>query len=219
MIPVGLTLRNFLSYGEDAPSLDFSAFDVACITGRNGHGKSALFDAVTWALWGEARKASSDRKPDDGLLRIGATDMRVEFVFDLDGQRFRVTRSYRKTARSGSSSLELQVYDTDGDRYRSISESSSIRKTQARIDKLIRIGYDTFVNSAFILQGRVDEFTRRSPSERKAILSDILELSRYDELGALAKDRARTAEAEIVKHRAEAEHVQAAEDRLTELEE
>jgi len=196
VIPVSLTLRNFLSYGEDARTLDFSDFRVACITGKNGHGKSALFDAMTWALWGEARKASSDRKPDEGLLRIGATDLRVEFVFDLDGQRFRVARGYRKTARSGSSTLELQIFDGGSDRFRSLSESGSIRKTQSRIDKLIRVGYDTFVNSAFILQGRVDAFTRRSPSDRKAILADILELSRYDALAARARDHARRAETE-----------------------
>ena len=191
MIPVTLTLQNFLSYGEDVPTLDFTTFQIACVTGKNGHGKSALFDAITWALWGEARKASSDRKPDEGLLRTGATDLRVEFVFDLDGQRFRVCRSFRKTARSGSSSLELQVFDPSNDRFRTLSESGSIRKTQARIENLIRIGYDTFINSAFILQGRVDEFTRRSPSDRKAILSEILELSRYDALGARAREHAR----------------------------
>ncbi len=155
MIPVSLTLKNFLSYGEEAPTLDFSKFQIACVTGRNGHGKSALFDAITWALWGEARKASSDRKPDEGLLRIGATDLRVEFVFDLEGQRFRVSRSYRKTARSGSSSLELQVFDASVDRYRAISESSSIRKTQAALDRLVRISYDTFVNSAFIIEAPI----------------------------------------------------------------
>ena len=197
MIPVSLSLRNFLSYGDEAPTLDFTDFSIACITGRNGHGKSALFDAITWALWGEARKASSDRKPDEGLLRIGATDLRVEFVFDLEGQRFRVSRSYRKTARSGSSSLELQIFDAETDRYRSLSESSSIRKTQARIDCLIRVSYDTFVNSAFILQGRVDEFTRRSPTDRKAILADILELSRYDALSARARERARQSDSEV----------------------
>lgn len=201
MIPVSLTLRNFLSYGEDAPTLDFSTFQIACITGQNGHGKSALFDAITWALWGEARKASSDRKPDEGLLRIGATDLRVEFVFDLDGQRFRVSRAYRKTAKSGSSTLELQVLDPESNRYRALSESSSIRKTQARIDRLVRISYDTFVNSAFILQGRVDEFTRRSPSDRKAILADILELSRYDALGLRAREKARASDAEAVRVR------------------
>ncbi len=199
MIPVSLTLRNFLSYGEDAPTLDFSQFQIACVTGRNGHGKSALFDAITWALWGEARKASSDRKPDEGLLRIGSTDLRVEFVFDLDRQRFRVARSFRKTSRSGSSRLELQVLDEATNRYRALSESGSIRKTQARLNKLVRMGYDTFVNSAFILQGRVDEFTRRSPTDRKAILADILELSRYDSLAARARDHARRAETEVIR--------------------
>ena len=201
MIPVSLTLKNFLSYGEDAPTLDFTSFQLACVTGRNGHGKSAVFDAMTWALWGEARKASSDRKPDEGLLRIGATDMRVEFVFDLDGQRFRVGRSFRKTTKSGSSSLELQVFDPADARFRALSESSSIRKTQDRINSLIRVSYDTFVNSAFILQGHVDAFTRRSPSERKAILSEILELSRYDALGLRARDRAQTSEADGVRAR------------------
>ena len=71
MIPISLSLQNFLSYGENVPPLDFSSFHVACISGRNGHGKSALLDAITWALWGEARKSGSDRRPNDGLLRIG----------------------------------------------------------------------------------------------------------------------------------------------------
>jgi exonuclease SbcC len=194
MIPVSLKLKNFLSYGEDSPTLDFTSFQVACVTGRNGHGKSALFDAITWAIWGEARKASSDRKPDEGLLRIGATDLLVEFVFDLDGQRFRVRRSYRKTTKSGSSSLELQILDPTDNRFRTLSESSSIRKTQGRINNLMRVSYDTFINSAFILQGRVDAFTRRSASERKDILSEILELSRYDALGLRARDRAQRSE-------------------------
>ncbi|MEE2752522.1 MAG: SMC family ATPase, partial [Candidatus Latescibacterota bacterium] len=196
MIPVSLKLKNFLSYGEDSPTLDFTNFKVACVTGRNGHGKSALFDAITWAIWGEARKASSDRKPDEGLLRIGATDLLVEFVFDLDGQRFRIRRSYRKTTKSGSSALELQILDPAENRFRALSESSSIRKTQGRINDLIRVSYDTFINSAFILQGRVDAFTRRSPSERKTILSEILELSRYDALGIRARDYAQRSETE-----------------------
>ena len=210
MIPVSLNLRNFLSYGEDVPTLDFTGFQLACVTGRNGHGKSALFDAITWALWGEARKASSDRKPDEGLLRIGASDLRVDFTFDLDGQRFRVNRSFRETARSGTSSLELQIFDPATDRYRALSESSSIRKTQARINTLIRVSYDTFVNSAFILQGKTDAFTRRSPSERKAILSEILELSRFDVLGASARNRAQESEANGIRARADMDRIEAA---------
>ncbi|GAH81914.1 unnamed protein product, partial [marine sediment metagenome] len=49
----------------------------------------------------------------------------------------------------------------------------------------------TFINSAFILQGRIDEFSRKSARERKEILSEILGLSRYDELANLAKSHLR----------------------------
>ena len=73
MIPRSLSLHNFLSYGENVPTLDFSQFHVACLSGDNGHGKSAMLDAITYALWGELRKAQQERKHDDDLLRIVAS--------------------------------------------------------------------------------------------------------------------------------------------------
>jgi exonuclease SbcC len=201
MIPTRLTLKNFLSYGDDVPELDFTSFHVACISGGNGHGKSALLDAITWALWGEARKAATDRKPDEGLLRIGTTDMQVTFEFRLEDEQYRVTRSFRKTPRAGSTSLELQVYSPESDSYKALSEEGSLRKTQERLNALLRMGYDTFINSAFILQGRADEFTRRNARDRKAILGEILGLSRYDDLATLARSRVQTADFEIAKAR------------------
>ena len=47
MIPVRLQLRNFMSYGDEPQSLDFDGFHLACLCGDNGHGKSALLDAIT----------------------------------------------------------------------------------------------------------------------------------------------------------------------------
>ena len=199
MIPTRLALKNFLSYSEDAPALDFASFHVACISGANGHGKSALLDAITWALWGEARKAGTDRKPDEGLLRTGTTDMQVTFEFQLEGKQYRVTRSYRKTARAGSTSLELQLYSPESNSYKALSEEGSLRKTQERLNSLLRMGYDTFINSAFILQGRADEFTRRNARDRKTILGEILGLSRYDDLTGLARIRVHKADLEIAK--------------------
>ena len=82
MIPLSLRLRNFMSYGEDVPPLDFTHFTTACLTGDNGHGKSTLLDAMTWALWGETRAKSLD-----DVVRLGQYDAEVEFVFDLEGER------------------------------------------------------------------------------------------------------------------------------------
>ncbi|KPJ48763.1 MAG: hypothetical protein AMJ38_04560 [Dehalococcoidia bacterium DG_22] len=57
MIPARLSMRNFLCYRDNVPPLDFSGIHVACLSGDNGHGKSALLDAITWALWGKGAPA------------------------------------------------------------------------------------------------------------------------------------------------------------------
>jgi exonuclease SbcC len=190
LIPVKLTLKNFLSYGEDVPPLDFTQFHIACLSGNNGQGKSALLDALTWAMWGEGRKASQEKKADNSLLRIGQKDMQVEFVFDLEGDRYRIIRTFSLVKKSSRSSLEFQVFNQEDNDYISLT-CPSIRKTQEKITKTLRIDYQTFINSAFILQGRIDEFSRKSARERKEILSEILGLSHYDKLANLAKSHLR----------------------------
>lgn len=189
MIPVSLTLKNFLSYGEQIPQLDFTSLHVVCLSGDNGHGKSALLDAITWAVWGEARKAPSDRKPDERLLRLGTTEMAVEFEFELDVGRYRILRQYQKTGRGGKSTLEFQGYNDESGGFISLT-GPSISATQQKIIDTLRMDYTTFINSVFILQGRADEFTKRSARERKEILADMLGLSRYDQLAAAARIRA-----------------------------
>lgn len=189
MIPVTLSLRNFLSYGEDVPALDFTQFSVACLSGDNGHGKSALLDAMTYALWGEARKGQHERKPDDGLLRLGASEMQVELTFDLEAERFRAIRSYRKRSKRGVAQLELQLYDEASQTYRSLSEGDSLTRTQERIEQLLCMDYETFTNSAFIVQGHADAFTEKNARQRKEILAQILGLERYDRLQGLARVR------------------------------
>ena len=186
MIPLKLQLRNFMCYRE-LDSLDFSGIHLACLAGDNGHGKSALLDAMTWALWGKARA-----KHDDELIHLGQTEMEVEFEFALGENRYRVIRK-RDSHGRGQSSLELQVRDDH--LFRPLTEPT-IRQTQARINRLLRMDYETFINSAFLLQGRADEFTTKTPAERKRVLGEILGLSLYDQYEERAKERAKAREIE-----------------------
>ena len=72
MIPLKLTVKNFLCYRDNAPTLDLESVHVACLCGDNGHGKSALLDAITFALWGSSRLG--ERGHDD-LIHKGQRDM------------------------------------------------------------------------------------------------------------------------------------------------
>ncbi len=180
MEPVRLQLSNFLSYGEGVAPLELQQLSVTCLSGPNGHGKSALLDALTWALWGAARKAAERTVNLQGLLRLGATEMWVDLVFDHEGQRYRVHRTFRT-----SRGQRLDLFIRDDEEWRPLT-LGSLTQTQARLTALLRMDYETFCQSAFLVQGRADEFTRQTPAKRKATLAEVLGLSRYERLHKLA---------------------------------
>jgi exonuclease SbcC len=186
MIPVKLNLRNFMCYTDAHEPLEFDGIHVACLSGANGHGKSALLDAMTWALWGRSRA-----QRDDDLVSLGGagTEMEVEFEFRLGAEQYRVIRKRNKRGR-GQSMLELAVRQADGE-YRALT-GNNLRETERQVEGLLRMSYETFTNSSFILQGRADSFTTRTPNERKQVLAEILDLSYYDRL----EERARRLAAE-----------------------
>ncbi len=184
MIPLQLTLKNFLSY-RDEVSIDLSPIRIACLSGDNGSGKSALLDAMTWALWGKAR-SNSDRE----IVSLGATEMEVTFAFRLGDREYRVFRR-RSLTGAGKHTLEVDVRAI-GDSIWSHMTGDSVSHTQKKINHLLSLEYDTFVHSAFILQGKADAFTEKSPSDRKKILGEILNLQEYDALAKSARDRSNT---------------------------
>ncbi|HEY1295263.1 MAG TPA: SMC family ATPase [Chloroflexota bacterium] len=190
---MSLNLRNFMSYTDVHEPLRFDGIHVAVLTGDNGHGKSALLDAITWALWGRARSRAVDE-----LIHSGASDMEVEFEFALDEHQYRVIRKRQRRGRSGYSDLQFAILADEG--YRPLTERS-VSETERLIERTLRMSYETFTNSSFIQQGRADSFTTNSPAERKRILAEILELGYYDDLEGRAKERFKTCEARLLDER------------------
>ena len=169
MIPVSLTLKGFLSYREQV-SLDFSGFEMACVVGPNGAGKSSLLDAMTWALFGKARSA------DDDLINMQEKSTEVAFTFDYEGQRYEVTRSKK---RRSTKIMNLQVFDDITEKWVSLSEAT-MSATQEKLERILKMDYDTFINASFFLQGKADQFAKQRPADRKITLAKILELDIWD---------------------------------------
>jgi DNA repair protein SbcC/Rad50 len=168
MIPQKLTLNGFLSY-RDEVSIDLSLIKVACVSGANGAGKSTLFDAITWALFGRARRN------DDAVITDGMENCQVKFEFKYENESYRVERS--KTRGKGTT-LEFQIKNSDK-KWKPLTESG-IRATEERIKDVLRLDYETFVNASFFLQGKADMFAVQTPGKRKEILSSILGLEVWE---------------------------------------
>ncbi len=194
MIPHELVLRNFMCYRGEQHPLQFDGLHVACLSGENGAGKSALLDAITWVLWGEARMSHEE------LVAQGESDMWVDMTFVLNDQYYRVIRHWQRTHKGGRSAnikhtLDLQVRQEDLS-WRTISELT-MTDTARKIEDLLRMKYDTFINASFLLQGRADEFTRKIPSKRKEVLADILDLGEYAMLEKRAKEKAKVLDGQV----------------------
>lgn len=199
MIPLYLTLSGFLSY-RDPQELDFTRVDLACISGHNGAGKSSLLDAITWVVFGQARKR------DESIINIPSNSAEVSFIFAYEGRIYRIQRTM---PRGKTSLLEFQIsqkaYTEMGadrsaalkDRFgpwRPLTEATQ-RATQARIEETLSLDYDTFINASFFLQGKADQFTQQRPGDRKRILSSILGLDIWEQY------RQKTAESRLAVER------------------
>ena len=191
MIPIRLSVRNFMCYRDNVPPLNFGGIHTTSICGSNGHGKSALIDAMTWALWGQTRA-----RRDDDLIHTGETEVAVEFDFAVGEQVYRIIRRHsrpKSRRASGQTILELQIATEDG--FRPIT-GNTIHETQQKIIDTLHMDYPTFTNSAYLRQGHADEFTTSNPARRKQVLANILGLSFYDGLETRAKELARQRETE-----------------------
>ena len=224
MIPIILTLSGFLSY-HDPVEIDFTGFELACIAGPNGAGKSSLLDAITWALFGQARKR------DDSIINAQSSTAEVSLVFEYEGNHYHVQRI---RAREKTTMLEFHILGrdetnayqegrlkTDGgspaeeDGLLSTDNGGSsiverllagtwkpltertLRATENRIQETLRMDYETFTNASFFLQGKADQFTQQRPGDRKRILSSILGLEVWENYRQRAGERRRGLEGEI----------------------
>ena len=188
MIPIKIQIKNFLSYGAELQTIDFGNYHLICLSGKNGHGKSALLDAMTWAIWGQARKAGATSKADSGLIRLGQKQMLVIFDFVFNFQHYRIRREIMISQAKTTAVLEFGMIQDDG--VITLTDKT-IKATQDAIVRLIGLDFDSFINSAFLRQGGSNEFSKKSSKERKEILAAILGLNHYDKLKDLAAEKVR----------------------------
>lgn len=188
MKPLRIEIKDFGAIAHMV--IDFTAISCAAICGPNGAGKStAITIAPRFALFGVVKAGCSV----DDMVRAGTTEAEVIFDFEQNGAVYRVVRT-RSTKGKGKSTLELQRQS--GELWTSES-GASISETQKKIIQLLNLDDETFVASSMILQGRANEFTSRPAGQRKAILSQVLQLDQYETLQEKAKGKVQVVSSEL----------------------
>jgi len=193
VIPIKLKLQNFLSHSQS--EIDFNKFNVALVLGSyngeldhsNGSGKSSLLEAIIWALFGKSR-----HKRKDGIVKKDKRNCKVEFVFEIDGVQYKISR--RRDKILGEEDVIFE--QLDGIIFKNISCDTN-SATNDKIIDIINVNYEVFVNSVYFKQNDISMFAESTPSKRKDILKALLKMDIWDEYQKVAKDKAATLSAKI----------------------
>lgn len=174
MIIRTLSMESFLSHSET--SIDFDS-GVNIIVGKNGAGKSSIFEAIKFALFGMQR---SNRD----LLQYGKKHGRVKLTFNLEGNTYYVERTLE---RSGNRIETKGAVITLGDRI----EAEGVTAVNQYITKIIGVSDEVFMNSVFIEQGQIDSLITKQKSKRLDLFNEILGLHNlqkvYERLNEMKK--------------------------------
>jgi len=194
VIPRRIALRGFLCY-HDEQVLDFDGCDLWVFTGRNGSGKSAVFDAMTYALFAAHRGGKQDAA---SLIHAGADSLAVTFEFDLGPHRYRARRSLRRNGRSERQIFRREPAEADGgdDRWPAVPETQTEAGFKRWIEEHIGLTYETFTASVLLMQGRADNLLSTRPRERFEILAGVVDLASYRRIHDAADRRRQRRQAE-----------------------
>lgn len=173
-----IKVKNFGAIPES--EVDLSGIFLSSILGKNGFGKSTLFTyAPLFALFGKTKNNCSV----DEMIRTGTQDMMVQIEFEHQGEIYQVTRTRKRNKKS---TLELQQKTPAG--WKSLS-GTTIAETEKKIEALLNLDANTFIASSLILQNDSNNFTKKTSTERKAVLTQVLGLEIYDQLKEKAKEK------------------------------
>ncbi|PJR10683.1 AAA family ATPase [Sinorhizobium meliloti] len=213
MRPLRLTLRAFGPYaGEQVVDFrDALGAGLFGIYGPTGSGKSSIFSAISFALFGEPARDDQDAS----TLRSDHADpnclTEVELIFELGATKYLVRRrpeQMRPAQRGGKETREAHcawLFDVTGIPLDEITPENQgipivekkVSEVREELERRLGYGKEQFRQIVLLPQGRFEKFLAANTNDRLAILRDLFNVSLYKRLTQKMKDEAKAAEEKI----------------------
>jgi exonuclease SbcC len=173
MRPLRLGIKGFTAF-RDEQEIDFESLESPfAIVGPTGSGKSSILDAMTYALYGQVDRV--DERSTREMITQGQPSMAVDLEFEVDDERFRVTR---RTPRTGATKVLVQRL-VDGEWRQAGEGADRVKDANRMLQRAVGLDFDGFTRSVMLPQGKFSAFMSGDPRQRREILTDLLGLGRF----------------------------------------
>ena len=193
MKPLKLILSAFGPYANET-IIDFTRFGedgIFLIAGDTGAGKTTIFDAISFALYGEAsggreRRGSKSFRSDYASPR---TETFVELTFEHKGETWRIRRNpeYERPKKTGEGTT-TQTANATLTHEDSGEIIEGVNEVKAKIDELLGLTQDQFTQTVMIAQGDFLKILNASSDDRKTLFQKLFNTSVYADLQWKLKD-------------------------------
>ena len=183
MILNNLELINFKKYTQKSFSFEEG---LVGIVGKNGSGKSTIFEAILFALYGELKNKGSKE-----LIRNSSVSEKepvsVSLEFEFDGLTYKVVREFRGKALSANAKFykNEEVITTGA------------KEVTNSIVKLVKMNKDAFMHTLFASQKELTSLSNLKPEDRKKMIRKLLGLEKIDAIETMLIEKSRGLKREI----------------------
>lgn len=180
-----ITLKNFMSYGNDATTFYFNKNPTTLISGRNGAGKSTIIEAFVFAIKGNTYRGSNKQEL---INTLNQKDCVVELYFVKNNDNYIITRG-----------MKPNVFYISKNGVR-IEESASIRDMQTYLETQVLQTPVNGIIKTSILGCDFKPFMAMSAKEKRDLIETILEINVFTEMNKSLKTKIVSFKEEYIEH-------------------
>lgn len=209
-----LTVKNFMSVGNQTQAVNFNREQLTLVLGenldqggddtgsRNGTGKTTIINALSYALYGQAL---TNIKKNNLINKINNKGMLVTLQFEKDGTEYRIER--------GRSPNVLKFFINDQEQELVDESQGDSRKTQETINDLLGMSHDMFKH-IMALNTYSEPFLSMRANDQRAIIEQLLGITLLTEKADALKEQIRITKDTITEETLKIEAIRAANSKI-----
>jgi DNA repair exonuclease SbcCD ATPase subunit len=211
-----LTVRNFMSVGNQTQAIDFDKGQLTLVLGenmdlggddsgaRNGTGKTTIINGLSYAIYGQAL---TNIKKDNLVNKINGKGMLCTVTFEKDGVEYHIERGRKPNLlRFSINGAEQQLEDLD-------ESQGDSRETQKAIEEMISMSHDMFKHLV-ALNTYTEPFLSMKAGDQRNIIEQLLGITLLSEKAENLKEQIRISKDAIATENTRIETVKASNERI-----